>query len=97
MALKSTITAKDTQRYWHGVRLERQKEIQRIVDECQRLRSQHKQISDGQGKNLTKQKFVPKRYPPRIVQNDLPVVQDGIDYSEESPSIVGENDPIPKK
>ena len=95
MALKTTITAKDTQRYWHDIRLERQKEIRKIVDECHRLRSQHKQIFDGQGKSPTKQRFLPKRYPPRIVQNDLPVVTDGIDYSGESPSIVGD-EPMPR-
>lgn len=96
MYSKSSITAKDTQRYWQGVRLERRNEIRRILDQCQRLRNEHKLIFERREERPMKETVLHRSNPPERIEEELPIVNDVIDYSEESPSIVNEN-PIPNK
>ena len=96
MYSKSSITAKDTQRYWHEIRLERRNEIRRILDQCQRLRNEHKLIFDKREVRPMKETVLHRFNPPERIEEELPMVNDVIDYSEESPSIVNEN-PNPNK
>lgn len=88
MYSQSSITAKDTRRYWQEIRLERRKEIQRILDQCQRLRNEHKLIFDRREDRPKKEPILCRSIPSELIEEELPVVNDAIDYSDESPTIL---------
>jgi hypothetical protein len=94
MLYKPPITRTDARRHLRDIRCQYQKQIAMIIEECEQIRSKHKQIFDSQWNSDRNEKtfLVEKEL---IIQEEeeeeLPMVEESVNDSSESSLIVLDN------
>jgi hypothetical protein len=92
MLYKSPITKTDAKRHLRDIRCQYQKQIALIINECEQLRIKHKQIFDSQWNYSYRNERTFSIKNESIVREEkLPMVEEFINYSSESSSIVFKN------
>jgi hypothetical protein len=92
MLYKSPITKTDAKRHLRDIRCQYQKQIALIIDECEQLRIKHKQIFDSQWNySYRNERTFSIKNESIVREEELPMVEEFINYSSESSSIVFKN------
>jgi len=92
MLYKSPITKTDAKRHLRDIRCQYQKQIALIINECEQLRIKHKQIFDSQWNySYRNERTFSIKNESIVREEELPMVEEFINYSSESSSIVFKN------